>query len=131
MTSYRQLTDTNIIEPLRQYLGNSETTLITSDQYLCHIGTHRFAGSRHPDLLIAFNTDMDAHRYDNGYAIAEQGQLPDFVLEIASARTGCEDSGRKRPDYDGFGIPEYRHFGAPHWTMGRPTNGQRREYAFE
>lgn len=34
-TSYRQLNATSIIEPLRDYLSNRETTLITGDQYLC------------------------------------------------------------------------------------------------
>ena len=76
MTSCRQLTDTSIIEPLSHYLGNSETTLITSDQYLCRVVTTSLAGARYPDLLIAFNPDLDTHRRNNGYGIAEHGEPP-------------------------------------------------------
>ena len=68
------------------------------------------AGSRYPDLLIAFNVDPEAHKRRNGYIIAEQGKPPDFVLEIASRRTGREDVVDKRDDYAALGIPEYWRF---------------------
>ena len=110
MTSYRQLSATSIIGPLQHYLGSRETTLITGDQYLCRVVTARLAGARYPDLLIAFNADLEAHRRRNGYIIADQGKPPDFVLEIASAKTGRQDVGRKRRDYADFGIPEYWRF---------------------
>ena len=110
MTSYRQLSATSIIGPLSHYLGRRETTLITGDQYLCRVVTPGLAGARYPDLLIAFNADLDSHRRRNGYVIADQGKPPDFVLEIASAKTGRSDAGRKRRDYAGFGIPEYWRF---------------------
>ena len=110
MTSYRQLSATSIIGPLSHYLGRRETTLITGDQYLCRVVTPGLAGARYPDLMIAFNADLDAHRRRNGYVIADQGKPPDFVLEIASAKTGRSDAGRKRRDYAGFGIPEYWRF---------------------
>ena len=55
MTSYRQLTATSIIEPLRHYLGNLDTTLITGDQYLIETFTRNLDGSRYPDLMIAFD----------------------------------------------------------------------------
>ena len=61
-------------------------------------------------MLIAFDADIEAHKRSNGYVIAEQGKPPDFVLEIASQRTGREDSGNKRKDYAGFGIAEYWRF---------------------
>ena len=110
MTSYRQLSATSIIGPLQHYLGRRETTLITGDQYLCRVVTPGLAGARYPDLLIAFNADLDSHRRRNGYVIADQGKPPDFVLEIASAKTGRADAGSKRRDYAGFGIPEYWRF---------------------
>ena len=110
MTSYRQLTDTGIIGPLRHYLGNPGTTLITGDHYLCRTIMPNLAGSRYPDLLIAFNADIEAYRRSNGYIIAEQGKPPDFVLEIASEHTASEDVGDKRDDYANFGIPEYWRF---------------------
>ena len=108
--SSRQMTDTSIIEPLRDYLSNRETTLITGDRHLCRVGTPRLAGTRRPDLLIAFNADLEAHRNSKGYITDEQGKPPDFAMEIASDRTGREDSGKKPRDYAGFDIPEYWHF---------------------
>ena len=74
------------------------------------------AGSRYPDLLIAFDSDIEADQRSNGYVIAEPGKPPDFVLEIASQRTGREDSGDKRDDYADFVIPEY-------WRFDETENG--------
>ena len=110
MTSYRQLTATSIIEPLRHYLGNLDTTLITGDQYLIEAPAQNLAGSRYPDLMIAFDADLESHHRNNGYIIAEQGKPPDFVLEIASRSTGSEDVGDKRRDYARMGVPEYWRF---------------------
>ena len=109
-TNFRQLTATSIVAALRHYLGDPETTLITGDHYLCRAIVPSLAGSQCPDLLIAFDADIEAHKRSNGYVIAEQGKPPDFVLEIASQRTGREDSGNKRKDYAGFGIAEYWRF---------------------
>ena len=110
MTNFDHLTNTSIIEPLRHYLGNQQTTLITGDKYLCRTVTRNLSGSRYPDLLIAFDADLEAHKRRNGYIIDEQGKPPDFVLEIASRRTGREDVVDKRNDYAGLGIPEYWRF---------------------
>ena len=110
MTSYRQLTATSIIEPLQHYLGNLDTTLITGDQYLIEAPALNLEGSRYPDLMIAFNADLESHHRNNGYIIAEQGKPPDFVLEIASRSTGAEDVGDKRRDYARMGVPEYWRF---------------------
>ena len=110
MTSYRQLTATSIIEPLQHYLGNLDTTLITGDQYLIETFTRNLDGSRYPDLMIAFDADLQSHRSNNGYIIAEQGKPPDFILEIASRSTGSEDVGDKRRDYARMGVPEYWRF---------------------
>ena len=116
MTSYRQLAATSIIAPLRHYLGGGETTLVTGEQYLCRVVTQSLAGSRYPDLMIAFDVDMDAYHSSNGYVINDQGKPPDFVLEIASLKTGREDVTGKRDDYAGFGIPEY-------WRFDQTPNG--------
>ena len=110
MTSYRQLTATSIIEPLQHYLGNLDTTLITGDQYLIEAPAQNLEGSRYPDLMIAFDADIESHQSNNGYIIAEQGKPPDFILEIASRSTGSEDVGDKRRDYARMGVPEYWRF---------------------
>ena len=110
MTSFDHLADTSIVEPLRYYLGNRQTTLIAGEHYLTRIHTRNLAGVRYPDLLIAFNVDPAAYRRSNAYVISEQGKPPDFVLEIASRRTGREDVIGKRNDYAALGIPEYWRF---------------------
>ena len=63
-----------------------------------------------PDLLIAFDTDPETYRENNGYIISEQGKPPDFVLEIASRSTGQQDAVEKRTAYADLGIPEYWRF---------------------
>ena len=78
--------------------------MITGDHYLCRAIRPNLAGSQYPDLLIAFDADIEVYERSNGYIIAEPGKPPDFVLEIASQRTGREDSGNKRKDYANFGI---------------------------
>ena len=104
-----------------QHLGNPETTLVAGEHYLSEIPRPRsMSGVRYPDLLIAFNVNPAAYRASNAYIIEEQGKPPDFVLEIASARTGTEDTGPKRNTYAALGIPEYWRFdetGEHHKTL--------------
>ena len=110
LTSFDHLALTGSVHHLIQHFGNSETTLVAGEHYLTRIHTRSLAGVRYPDLLIAFNADPDAYRQSNAYVIAEQGKPPDFVLEIASRRTGREDVVEKRNDYAALGIPEYWRF---------------------
>ena len=110
MTSFDHLSATGNVYHLRQHFGNPETTLITGEHYLSVRPTRNLTGVRYPDLLIAFNADPAAYRRSNAYVISEQGKPPDFVLEIASRRTGREDAGDKRDDYAALGIPEYWRF---------------------
>ena len=139
MTSFDHLADTSIIEPLRHYLGNRDTTLITGEKYLVQIVSGGLAGSRYPDLLIAFNANMEFYRRRNAYVIEEQGKPPDFVLEIASRKTGDEDAVGKRSDYAALGIAEYWRFdqtptGAWHGERlagDRLVDGQYRPVAIE
>ena len=84
--------------------------MITRDHYPCRAIVPSLAGSRYTDLLIAFDADIEADQRSNGYIIAEPGTPPDFVLEIASQRTGNEDAGDKRDDCADFGIAEYWRF---------------------
>ena len=63
-------------------------------------------GLRAPDMLIAFGAVPEACVHRNDYVIAEQGKLPDFVLEVASRSTGCMDVEEKPADYAALGIPE-------------------------
>ena len=71
---------------------------------------------RIPDLIVAFDSDIEGIYDLGGYAIDQQGKPPDFVLEVASRTTGVTDYTAKRSDYERYGIPEYWRFDA---TGGR------------
>ncbi len=110
MANFDHLSATGSAHHLIQHLGNPATTLIASERYLVVRPTRSLAGSRYPDLLVAFNADPAAYKESNGYIIDDQGKPPDFVLEIASRNTGREDVTEKRNDYAALGIPEYWRF---------------------
>ena len=110
MTNFDHLTETGNVHHLIQHLGNRDATLVAGDRYLVIRPTRSLAGSRYPDLLVAFDADPVAYKESNGYIIDEQGKPPDFVLEIASRTTGREDAIDKRSDYAALAIPEYWRF---------------------
>ena len=87
MTSFDHLTINGSAHYLLLHLGNPETTLVAGERYITREPGSPAAGRMVPDLLIAFNTDPQAYRDNNGYVISEQGKPPDFVMEIASRRT--------------------------------------------
>ena len=107
MTTAKHLALNGNMYHLSQHLGVPETTIVSGDRYIC-----RAPGSamRYPDLLVAFNADPALYELNNGYIISEQGKTPDFVLEIASRRTGSVDTGVKRLYYEELEIPEYWRF---------------------
>ncbi len=110
MTSFDHLTINGNAHQLAVHLGSPETTLVAGDRYLVVRPTRNLAGSRYPDLLVAFDADPALYAENNGYIVAEQGKPPDFVLEIASESTGRVDAGPKLRDYSALGIPEYWRF---------------------
>ena len=110
MTSFDHLTINGNAHYLALHLGSPETTLVAGDRYLVVRPTRNLAGSRYPDLLVAFEVDPGRYKESNGYIIAEQRKPPDFVLEIASESTGSVDVGAKRDDYAALSIPEYWRF---------------------
>ena len=107
MTSSKHLSLTGNHHHLMQHLGNQETTIVAGERYIT-----RSPGSdmRYPDLMVVFDCDPDTYWSRNGYIISLQGKPPDFVLEIASRRTGVEDTGDKRDWYADLEIPEYWRF---------------------
>ena len=48
-----------------------------------------------PDLHVAFNAALRAFESSNDYIVEEQGNPPDFLLEIAAEHTGSTEVGRK------------------------------------
>ena len=125
MTSFDHLTITGAAHYLAVHLGNPETTLVAGDRYLVVRPTRNLAGSRYPDLIVAFEADPAAYKASNGYIISEQGKPPDFALEIASRRTGRIDTTDKREDYAALGIPEYWRFDETGEHHGARLAGER------
>ena len=97
---------------LAQHLGNTDSTLITGEAYICREPTRDARGLLYPDLLIAFDVDPHLTLRRNGYVISDHGKPPDFVMEIASEGTGRRDVTVKRDGYEALGIPEYWRFDA-------------------
>ena len=115
MTSFDQLSGNGNAYHLKQHLmaqrpAERDSILVSGEHYMVIRPTRYLAGSRYPDLLVAFGADPEAYRLSNGYIIEEQGKPPDFVLEIASEATGRTDVGAKRNDYERLQIPEYWRF---------------------
>ena len=65
---------------------------------------------RIPDLMVAFDADLDLVMEQNGYEIARHGKAPEFILEVASPTTGVVDYTAKRRDYERFIVEEYWRF---------------------
>ena len=94
---------------LYRHFGGSDTTIVLSEIPV-RWTPGQTEGHRIPDLLVAFGVDRPLALDQRGFSIRDQGKPPDFVLEIASPRTGREDYTGKRNDYAAFGIPEYWRF---------------------
>ena len=95
---------------LIRHFGNRETTAVMAGIYMSRDLPTTQRGLFYPDLVIAFDIDMEAIIARKGFVINEQGKPPDFVLEIGSERTGHRDVGVKRDGYADLGIPEYWRF---------------------
>ena len=114
MTSAEHLSETGLHHHLKQFLGNTDTTIVSGEKYV----TARPGGDmRYPDLLVAFGVNPLDYRETNGYVVEEQGKPPDWVLEIASEGTGRNDVGEKREFYRQVGIGEY-------WRFDHTPNGR-------
>ena len=120
MMNTENIHDHGIQAALRLYLGYPETTVVLGEVPLYwRIQTGR-AGVRIPDLLIAFRIRRALISRQKGYAIAEQGKPPDFVLEVASDTTAANDQTHKWRDYANFGVTEYWLFD-PDWGQRYPA----------
>ena len=108
--TFRHLSINGNAHLLNHYLSNPENTIVTGEMFLTRIPRAPARERMAPDLMVAFNTDPAALKASNGYVISEQGKPPDFVMEIASRKTGRDDVGQKRDGYAALGIPEYWRF---------------------
>ncbi len=95
---------------LIRHLGNRDTTAVMAGIYISRNLPRTQSGLFYPDLVIAFDVDMEAILARKGFVINEQGKPPDFVLEVGSDTTWRRDVGIKREGYATLGIPEYWRF---------------------
>ena len=94
---------------LEAYFSDRNDVLISGAGYLRNDPRNeeeQFA----PDCVVAFGVDSEAIVSRNGYVIQHAGKPPDFVLEVASRRTGRRDYTVKREGYAGYGVREYWRF---------------------
>ena len=110
MTCFKHLVMTGNAHFLKAHLGNAETTVVGDELYLALDRRGPGTDFRIPDLLVAFDADPELHEENNGYVISEQGNPPDFVLEIASPSNRATDNTVKRDFYARHGVLEYWHF---------------------
>lgn len=110
MNDYLFLTVPGYPPALIRHLGNRDTTAVMAGVYVSHLLPETQSGLFYPDLLIAFDIDLEAILARKGFVIAEQGKPPDFVLEVSSESTGLRDVREKRIGYANLDIPEYWRF---------------------
>ena len=105
VTSYRYVHNPHNSHIVAKHLGNPETTLFVAEEWIA--AYPGFTPLRRPDIMIAFDVDVELFFETGGYVISEQGKPPDFVLEVASRSTAGVDLGPKREEYAALGIREY------------------------
>ena len=94
---------------LHLYLSQRDDVLIVGGGYLRQEANNEnevFV----PDCVVTFGVNPRAIVSRNGYVISEVGKPPDFVLEVASRRTGRRDYTVKRDGYAAYGVREYWRF---------------------
>ena len=99
----------NVASTLMAHFASRPGTLISGEGFLCY-DTRSHDGWLVPDCVVAFDVDPESITDRNGYVIGEVGKPPDFVLEVASRRTGQADYTRKRFGYAHYGVREYWRF---------------------
>lgn len=123
MTSGRYVYGPGAPINLLTHFGHPESTLVGADMWMT-----ASPGSRpllQPDLLIAFEVDVEQYYEQNGYVISDQGKPPDFVLEVASPSTAERDTGYKRVEYAAMGVSEYWCFDHTGEDHGAQLSGDR------
>ena len=127
MTSVEHLHEPGQTHHLSQYLGRSNTTLVTGERYVVPGPAFVAEESRYPDLLVAFDVNPAAYRARNGYVVSEQGKPPDFILEVASRHTAADDLAGKKDYYERLGVGEYWLFDSKGEFYGFTLRGYRLE----
>ena len=109
MQNHTYLHRPTLFAALREHLGDKETTLVYGE---CPVAPSLsdLRDKRIPDMVVAFDCDVERVRAENGYSIENHGKPPDFALEVASKTTGKSDYTIKREAYARYGVREYWRF---------------------
>ena len=109
MQNWLYLYDTAIVSSLAIHFRGLPHTVVASEVPVGPSLPNR-DDARIPDLLVAFECDLELLKEQRGYSIRSQGGPPAFALEVASPSTGRQDYTAKRVDYERYGIAEYWRF---------------------
>ena len=113
------------MQAIRTFLRSQPATLVSGDTPIYYDDEEGRQRIVRPDCYVAFGVDTAAIMRRNGYFIRSVGKPPGFALEIASASTHDEDTGRKRGLYAWLGIGEYWRFDATGGEFyGEPLVGE-------
>ena len=96
-------------QALKMHFANRDDVLVAGQGYLRHEATND-AEQLAPNFMVTFGVNPEGIISRNGYVISEVGKPPDFVLEVASRRTGWVDCTVKRRGYARYGVREYWRF---------------------
>ena len=109
MQNWQFLYRRSLLGAIATHLGSRDDTLVGSEVPLGPNVRNR-DDIRIPDLIVAFNCDVERVLADKGYSIDAHGKPPALALEVASESTGDVDYTVKRVEYARYGVREYWRF---------------------
>ena len=109
MQNWQFLYRRSLLGAIATHLGSRDDTLVGSEIPLGPNVRNR-KDIRIPDLIVAFNCDVEQVLAEKGYSIDAHGKPPSFALEVASESTGDVDYTVKRVIYARYGVREYWRF---------------------
>ena len=109
MQNWQFLYRRSLLGAIATHLGSRDDTLVGSEIPLGPNVSNR-GDIRIPDLIVAFNCDVERVLAARGYSIDAHGKPPAFALEVASESTGDIDYTVKRVIYARYGVREYWRF---------------------
>ena len=92
---------------LHTHFDHRSDVLVSGDVFIYYRDESDTRRSLAPDVLALFGPDMAQYRDRYGLSLAEIGQPPNFIMEIASPSTSRADLGYKRDAYHWIGVDEY------------------------
>ena len=106
---------------LKQYFDNRKDVLVASELVVYYQPGDNQSWLQ-PDVLVACGVPYRPRR--TVYKLWEEGQAPDFILEVASPSTVKRDAGFKARAYAALGVREY-------WRLDPDPAGRLLERALE